>query len=211
MTLKAKAAARFRKDGGVFIDHTTIVEDDFEWLAEIERLTLWNVKVPSDFLSRCNRLWWVDWRGGGKGQHIEQLTACHGLRYVSLNQIRGIDDLGFLARIVSLELLSIYGMSAVQCLPSFGDLVSLRRLEIGQMKRLTCVRPALDAPNLEELYFIKKLNVTSEDVHAIKSHPALRAFEWNHEDVPDRVWEPVREAIELPPTRSMHPEDWFSL
>lgn len=211
MTSKAKSAARLQDAGGVFIDHATIVEDDFEWLAEVERLTLWNVKVPAGFLSRLNRLWWVDWRGGGKGQEIEQLTACPALRFVSLNQIRGVDDLQFLADLNSVEMISIYGMSAVQRLPSLADLTSLRRLEIGQMKLLESFHPTLDAPNLEELLLIKKVNVTPEDLRAIKSHAVLRSFDWFAEDVPDRVWVPVREAVTLPRTRPMRPEEWFSL
>lgn len=211
MTSNAKWVARLQDAGGVFIDHATIVEDDFERLADVERLTLWNVKVPADFLPRLNRLWWVDWRGGGKGQQIEQLTACPGLRYVSLNQIRGVDDLQFLAELTSLEMVRIYGMSAVQRLPSLAGLTSLRRLEIGQMKLLESIHPALDAPNLEELLLIKRVNVPPEDVRAIKSHAALRAFDWFAEDVPDRVWVPVREAITLPRTRPMHPEEWFSV
>ena len=66
MTSKAKLAARQLDYGGFFIDHATIVEDDFEWLVDVERLTLWNVKVPVSFLPRLKRLWWVDWRGGAK-------------------------------------------------------------------------------------------------------------------------------------------------
>ena len=195
----------------MFIDHATIVEDDFEWLADVERLTLWNVKVPADFLPRLNRLWWVDWRGGGKSQQVEQLTACKGLRYVSLNQIRGVDDLHFIANLRTAEMVKIYGMSAVHRIPSLVGLTSLRRLEIGQMKMLESIQPALDAPNLEELLLIKKVSVTPSDISAIRSHAALRFFDWYAEDVPDRVWVPVREAIQLPRTRVMHPEEWFSL
>lgn len=211
VTSKAKSAARTQDAGGVFIDHATIVEDDFEWLAEVERLTLWNVKVAADFLPRLNRLWWVDWRGGSKGQQIEQLKTCSGLRYVSLNQIRGVNDLQFLGELASVEMVRIYGMSAVQRLPSLAGLTSLRRLEIGQMKLLESIRPALEAPKVEELLLLRTVKVTPEDVTAIKSHAALRSFDWFAEDVPDRVWIPVREAITLPRTRLMHPEEWFSL
>jgi hypothetical protein len=211
MPSNAQTAARFMDAGGVFIEHCTIVDGDYEWLADVERLTIWNVKVPDGFLARLRRLWWVDWRGGGKGQNVEQLAACQGLRYVSLNQIRGLNDLGFLKKMASLEMLSIYGLSAVQGLPSFRSLSLLRRLEIGQMKLLTSIHPALEAPRLDELLLIKKLNITPDDVRAISSHPALRFFQWFAEDVPDRVWVPVRDAISLPPARLMHPEEWFSL
>jgi len=211
MTTKAKSAARLRDSGGVWIDHAAVVDDDFEWLAEVERLTLWNVKMPVGFLSRLKRLWWVDWRGGGKGQQIEQLATCQGLRFVSLNQIRGVGDLQFLADLRSLEMVSIYGMSAVERLPSFARLTSLRRLELGQMKLLESIHPALDAPNLEELHLHKFVNVTPEDVTAIKTHATLLSFDWVAENVPDHVWFPIREAIALPKTRSLHPEEWFSL
>jgi len=211
MASRAKTAARFKDAGGVVIDHSTIVEEDYEWLADVERLTLWNVKVPEGFLAHLKQLWWVDWRGGGKGQNVEQLAACSGLRYVSLNQIRGLNDLGFLTQLASLEMLSIYGLSAVLEFPSLRNLSLLRRLEVGQMKLLASIHPALEAPILHELFLIRKLNVTPDDVRAIKSHSALSFFEWFAEDVPDRVWLPVRDAIKLPPTRPMHPEEWFSL
>ncbi len=211
MAKSAKSAAHFRGSGGVFIDHATVVDDDFEWLAEIERLTLWNVKVPEGFLSRLKRLWWVDWRGGGKGQQVEQLAACSKLRFVSLNQIRGLENLDFLANLKTVEMLSIYGLSAVRRLPSFVGLTSLHRLEIGQMKLLEAIRPALNAPNLKELYLLRKVNVSPDDLGAIKSHSTLGYFDWFAEDVPDRIWLPVREAIKLPRTRSLRPEEWFSI
>lgn len=211
MASKAKFAARAQGAGGVFIDHATIVDDDMEWLAEVERLTLWNVKVPEKFLSKLPRLWWIDWRGGGKGQSVEQLQDCPRLRYVSLNQIRGLDNLSFVCRLPAVEMLQIYGLSAVQRLPSFAGLPSLRRLELGQMKRLEAICPALDAPALEELLLVRAVNVTFEDVAAVQSHPKLRSFDWFAEDVPDRVWVPVRQAITLPRARPVHPEEWFSL
>jgi hypothetical protein len=209
MASNAQTAARAQDAGGVFIEHTTIVDDDIEWLAEVERLTLWNVKVPEDFLPRLSRLWWIDWRGGGKSQNVEQLQDCPGLRYVSLNQIRGLSDLSLVSRLTTVEMLQIYGLSAVQGLPSFAGLSSLRRLELGQLKRIEAIRPALDAPLLEELLLIRAMNVTPEDIVGIQSHATLRLFDWFAEGVPDRTWVPVRQAITLPRARFMHPDEWF--
>ncbi len=58
----------------MWLDHATLADSDFEWLCDVERLTLWNVTIPRDFLGRLKNLWWLDWRGGGLGQGIDQIA-----------------------------------------------------------------------------------------------------------------------------------------
>lgn len=211
MASRAKQAARTLSANGVSIDRSILVEGDLEWLADVERLVLWNVRVPPGFLGRLDRLWWVGWGGGSKGQGIEQLQDCKRLRYLSLSWIRGVHDLSFLTEIRTLEMLTLSCLATLEGLPSLGNLTSLRRIEIAQMKRLASIGPAIEAPNLEELLLIKLVKVTAEDVKTIQLHPSLRSFDWLAEDVPDKSWVPVRHAISLPRTRIVRPEDWFSL
>lgn len=207
----AKSLAKPRSNGGMWLDHATLVDSDFEWLCDVERLTLWNVKIPRGFLGRLKNLWWLDWRGGGLAQGIDQVADCSRLRFLALNQIRGLSDLSFLANSISLEMLTLYGLSRLEVLPSLKGLKSMRRLEIGQMKSLTQIAPALDAPNLEELSLHKFVGVSANDVKNINSHPKLRAFSWSVEDVPERIFGPVKNAITLPAVKTLHPEEWFGL
>lgn len=198
-------------DGAVFLDHTSLSEADLEWLSPVERLTLWNVKVAPGLLNRLPRLWWLDWRGGGAKQGLDQIADCGGLRYLSLNQIRGLGEIGFVKNLTSLEMVNLYGLTSVSELPSFRALDSLKRLQIGQMKALNSIGPAVAAPNLEELQLHNFVRVTATDLEALQAHDALRTFEWFGENIPDKTWVPVRDALSLPKTRPLHPQEWFGL
>jgi hypothetical protein len=204
----ARDVAQDRGSGVFWIDHAEIVEADAEWLAGAERLTLWNVGVPPGFLARLPRLWWLDIRGG-TARDLEVSRSCAGLRYLCVNQVRGLLDLELLATHVRLELLSLYGLAQVRAAPSLRALKSLRRLEVGQMKALGELEPLLEAPQLRELLLHKVVLPTERDVARINRHPSLEAFSWTALDVPARISEPVIRAIPLAPARSMHPEEWF--
>ncbi len=69
----------------------------------------------------------------------------------------------------------------------------------------------VDAPNLEELQLHNFVRVSAADVAAMQRHPKLRAFEWYGENIPDKMWFPVREAVTLPKTRPLHPAEWFGI
>lgn len=204
-------AHRILSDGAVFLDHTSLSEADLEWLSPVERLTLWNVKVAPGLLSRLTRLWWLDWRGGGVAQGLHQIQDCSGLRYLSLNQIRGLGEVGFIKNLTSLEMVNLYGLASLSELPSFRALCGLKRLQIGQMKALTSIGPAVEAPNLEELQLHNLVCVTATDLQELRMHRKLRAFEWFGENIPDRMWVPVRDALSLPKTRPVHPDEWFGI
>ena len=208
--LPAKETGRPRIANGLWLDHAIISEQDIAWLEPIERLTLWNVKLPKGFLAKLPRLWWLDIRGGS-ADDLSLLQGAWGLKYLAMNQVPGLADLSTLESFTNLRLLSLYGLAKVVQLPSLRDLINLERAEIGQMRSLETIRPVLDAPNLKELYLLRKLNVSSDDAHAISEHSRLERFHWSAEDVPNRIWGPVVESIQLPKTRAMHPEEWFGL
>ena len=147
----AKAASRDLGHAGIFIEHATLTESDLDWLCDVERLTLWNVSIPKHFLRKLSALWWIDWRGGNANQGIDQIEEKDGLRYLSLNQIRGLSDLSFINKLMHLEMLNLYGLSKVTLLPSMIASETLRRVQLGQMKNLTSIGPVLEAPNLEEI------------------------------------------------------------
>ncbi|MCA9625304.1 MAG: hypothetical protein KC731_40055 [Myxococcales bacterium] len=200
--------AQDRGDGEFWIDHAEIGADDLEWLGRAERLTLWNVLVPEGFLGKLKSLWWLDLRGG-TATDLKVATGCKRLRYLQVNQVRGMRDLSQLPSFRTLELLSLYGLSKVETLPSLKVLKNLRRVEMGQMKGLESLGTVLDAPSLEELYVIKRVGITEADVRAVNRHKKLARFGWSTEDVPRKVCEPVLEKIDKPEARAMHAIDWF--
>ena len=212
--MKTSIAREKAKDigsAGVWIDHAKLTIEDLNWLVDVERLTLWNVSVPENFFKSMPSLWWVDWRGGSAKQDIGQIGDCKSLRYLSLNQIRGLSDVEFISQLTCLELLNLYGLSKLADLPSMKGLTGLRRAQVGQVKSLISIKPLLQAPNLEEILFHNWVKVDPDDVAEMKRHPSLASFEWFGPDIPDKMWVPVRDALALPKARAIHPEEWFGL
>ena len=192
----------------IWLDHAFIAESDFEWLENVESLTLWNVKVPEGFLATLPNLWWIDLRGGS-ALDLSIIEGCRTVKYLQVNQIRGITDLDQVPKLQSLQFLSLYGLPKVTALPSLKPLQSLGRIELGMLKGLSSIEGALEAPNLKELLILKTVSVLPGDVETINSHPTLEFFDWYIEDVPARMWEPVKSQINLPATKTMHHEKWF--
>jgi hypothetical protein len=206
----ARSVAKTRSNNGFWLDHAEIVDADYEWLASVERLILWNVVVPPGFLARLKQLWWLDIRGGS-APDLQIARGATRLRYLAVNQVRGLRDLSIIPEMVSLRYIDLYGLPHVTHLPSFLPLSRLEYASVGQMRGLLSLRQLLEAPNLQHLKLNRKINVTSEDVDRIIKHPTIRQFSWYAEDVPDKVWVPVVEKIGLPPVPTAFPEDWFSI
>ncbi|MGH8522658.1 MAG: hypothetical protein ACREXY_00030 [Gammaproteobacteria bacterium] len=204
-----KAAARWLSDDSVWLDHAVLTASDAEWLGAARRLTLWAVKVPPSFFQTLPSLEWLDVRGGS-GESAEFVDGCVQLRYLAINQIRGLHDLTPIGDLTNLEFLNLYGLPKVRSLPSLTHLKRLRRIEIGSMKGIEGLGPLLDAPGLEELVLARAVSLAPSDPARISEHPTLSAFEWFAEDVPDKVWLPVVKRVGKPKARAMHPEDWFA-
>ncbi|MET9274213.1 hypothetical protein [Kribbella sp. NPDC003557] len=204
----AAEVARWRSKDDVWIDHTTLTDSDAEWLRPAKRLTLWAVKHPAGFLARLPHLEFLDIRGGS-GAVISQVVGCRALRVLVVNQVRGMSDLDPIAQLATLELLSLYGLPRVWSLPSTAQLPSLTRVELGSMKGLSSIVPILAAPRLQELQLSRMVKLSSDDVTAIREHPTLLRFGWFAEDVPDKAWKPVVDAISKPAPLAMRPETWL--
>jgi hypothetical protein len=190
------------------LDHAEINESDFEWLERVRRLTLWNVTVPPGFLARLTKLWWLDLRGGS-APDLDVAQGAAGLRYLAVNQVRGMRGLSLAAALPMLEYLDVYGLAQLTTLPSFRTASKLEHVSLGQLRRLPSIAGVLDAPNLRELQLSRKMNVPPSDVERVRRHPALQRFSWFAEDVPHKVWVPVVEAVALPPVPVQFPADWF--
>jgi hypothetical protein len=120
-------------------------------------------------------------------------------------------DLSLVSEMATLRYLDLYGLPKVTELPSCDGLGNLEHTRIGQMCGLLSLHGLLQAPRLRELELVRKINVSEADVGEIMKHPAIEAFGWFAEDVPDKQWVPVVEKIGLPAVRHMHPEEWFRL
>lgn len=205
----AKEVAKPRVGAGFWIDHAEICEQDIEWLAEAERLTLWNVKVPDGFLSKLPRLWWLDLRGGT----LDDLSICEGagaLEYLRVSHVRGLRDIAIVADLERLRYLDLYALSKLTFFPSCKTLKLLERAVLGQLKGLKELGGLLEAPNLRELALSKRVGVSVSDTMAIRAHPAIERFSWDPADVPVSVRQPVVDAIRLPELHCGWPLDWFA-
>jgi hypothetical protein len=205
----ARDVASWRDGKDCWLDHAEIVERDYEWLAPVEKLTLWNVRVPASFLARLDSLWWLDIRGGSAA-NLEVAKGASKLQYLAVNQVRGMQDLSIVCEIKSLRYLDLYGLLHVTRLPSLSALAKLERASVGQMRGLASLAGLLEAPNLRDLELVRKVNLSSDDLDVIVNHPTIERFNWWAEDIPDKVWVPVVEQIGLPPVPIGFPADWFA-
>jgi hypothetical protein len=203
-------ACKGRTNRVVRLDHVELLDEDIEWLAATERLTLWNVKFPAGLLARLEKLWWLDLRGGS-GTDLALAKGANKLQYLGVNQVRGMCDLGLVSEMTALRYLDLYGLSKVTELPSCARLKKLEHARLGQLRGLLSLHGVLQASHLRELELVRKINVNESDIEEIINHPAIEAFRWCAEDVPVKVWVPIVKKIGLPELEPMHPEEWFQL
>ena len=204
----ALEVAKWRSSVDVWIDHATISADEFAKFSAVEKLTLWNVNYPADLFSHMPQLWWLDIRGG-TAKSFHSLETAQKLRYLRINQIRGLTDLDSIPLLNKLELLSLYGLSKVRELPELSGLSRLRRIEVGQMKDLQSLNPVWNADQLEEILLLKEVPVEPQDVEQINRMASLNAFSWVAMDVSARRYMPVREGVTLPEAQVLSAVEWF--
>jgi hypothetical protein len=204
----AQAAAKWRSESDVWLDHASLRTADVEWLLPAKALTLWSVKVPDGLLASLPNLTYLDVRGGS-GTSLTAISGCRRLRYLQVNQVRGLTDLAVVPTLTTLELLSLYGLPKVTALPSFAPLGQLLRAEVGSMKGLAGLTGLHDAPALAELLLIRAVAVAQDDAERLSKHPTLRLFEWYGEDVPARVWSSFCDVVNKPKARAAQALEWI--
>jgi hypothetical protein len=204
----AQASAKWKDASSVWLDHATLRATDAAWLDPVSWLTLWAVKVPPALLASLPNLRYLDIRGGS-GTDLRAVEGCTELRYLQVNQVRGLTDLAVLPELASLRLLSLYGLPKVAAIPSLANLRHLERLELGSMKGLAGLTGAHDAPALRELLLIRSLGVAVDDADRLAGNDTLQQFDWFSEDVPVRVWQPFVAAVDKAPAKAMHADEWL--
>lgn len=171
----ANSAAKPLRGSGVAIDHACIVEEDLPWLLPIKRLSLWDVDVPHGFLAKLPNLWWLDIRGGS-AKDIMVADGADKLECLIVNQIRGLEDLSLLTSFRQLRFLSVYGLPKLVSFPDLSPLTQLEHADIGQLKGLRSLIGILSAPNLKELYMVRRVNISEEDLDCMSAHQSLEKF-----------------------------------
>lgn len=203
------AAASWRGQDALWLDHVSLRTDDVEWMASARWLTLWAVTTPAGLLSSLPHLEFLELRGGS-GSSLDTVDGCQRLRFLGVNQVRGLVDLSVIPTLGSLELLSLYGQPKVTHLPSFASLETLRRVELGSLKGLSGLTGLHDAPALEELQLTNQVGVVADDAERLAAHPTLTHFKWVAESGPsERVRAPFEATVSRPAPRILHPQEWF--
>jgi hypothetical protein len=197
-----------RGNGEVWISHAVVTDADFDRLASVERLTVWNVRFPDRFLAGLSHLWWLDIRGGS-GRDLARIAGCMGLRGLVVNQVRGLEDASEISSLTNLEVLSLYGLARLSGLPRLASLRRLSRIELGQLRALHDWAALAEAPGLEELVFQNKLYPDDEIVEKLARHPTLRTFSWFAPDEPISRVESVTQRLERPPASVARQEEWL--
>lgn len=195
--LSARDSAKWSEGSYLWLDHATLVESDLHWVAKARSATFWNVKYSAGFLAQLPQLESLDVRGGS-GENADFVSECKSLRFLKINQVRGLSDLSAVSTAVGLEYLCLYGLPKVTRLPSLSELAKLDRVELGSMKGVEGISGVLQAPALSELVLIRKVGVSLADAAAIAAHPSINKFSWFAEDVPDRTWVPFVERVGKP-------------
>jgi len=207
---RAKATTYWRAPDDVVVDHARLAAADRAWLLPAKAITLWAVTVTDGLLASLPNLVFLDLRGGS-GASIACAAGCARLRYLEVNQVRGLHDLSVVPTLTNLELVSLYGLPKVVELPSMAPLRRLRRAELGSMKGLAGLTGLLDAPALEELRFYRAVRTAPGDAERLATHPTLREFEWSAEDaVPLAQWQTFVRTVGKPPARALLAREWFA-
>lgn len=143
-------------------------------LKMLEDLTLRSVTLPGlDFLKPCQTLSRLAVKLGGT-RNLAAIPEIGELKRLELWLIRGLDDVGFVARLPKLQLLILQALKQVQTLPSFGPMKALRRIHLETMKGLTDLAPIAKAPALEELVVHDAPQLEPEAFRPFVGHPTLR-------------------------------------
>lgn len=144
-------------------------------LSHLEQLTLRSITLPDlNLLLPLKQLWSLDIKLGGT-KNLRLLPQIGGLKYLELWKIRGLQDLGVIAEVLTLQNLFLQALKNVTVLPSLKNLHRLKRITLDTMKGVTDLSPIADAPALEELFVVAANHLNSDNFKPFIGHPKLKA------------------------------------
>lgn len=164
--------------------HTLYLEGqqrDFEALGELrtlEDLTLRSITLPDlSALLPLERLTSLDIKLGGT-RDLGLLPRIGRLTFVELWMVRGLDDVGPLAEVPTLERFMLQALKGVTRLPSFARSTALTGATLDTMKGITDLSPLAAAPNLGAVALIQMCHLQPEALRPFVGHPTLRRGTW---------------------------------
>lgn len=173
----------WQEEGAFWADHVDI--SNFEQhLVGAERITFWNVMGEIDrVLPTLSKLWWLDLRGGS-ASNLEWICNCVNLKYLMLNQIRGLSNVAFIGGLKNLQLLELRALKKVTDLPDCSALLALRRVNLLAMNGISDVGSLASAPALTDLMVYNSNNIDYSSFDAFRNHKNLKRFTWWNERKP---------------------------
>lgn len=166
--------ARFTSLQKVFLEGHRSKIDVLADLPMLEDVTLRSVTVPDlGFLSGLGRLWSLDLKLGGT-TNLRAIEGMATIKYLELWQIRGMADLGSVARLPGLQNLFLQSLANVASLPPLDDLPHLRRIVVQNMRDLTDLSALEIAPALEEFALIEGQRQQPEHLLPVLRNPKVR-------------------------------------
>lgn len=193
----AAPAWQNRSDGSVWVIGMKVETDHIARLHGVRYLTLYDARVQPGVLSQLPDLELLDLRTTAVDA-VAEIGVLTRLRGLALAHNRNVIDLSSLAGLEALELLELYGLSKVTALPKLNSVRRLKRLNLGQMIRLTDWRPLADAPSLETLELQNKLSPDLEVLSLLARENTFRYFSWSAPDESRRRVEAAESAAGRP-------------
>ncbi|MGH9426163.1 MAG: hypothetical protein ACRD2L_07665 [Terriglobia bacterium] len=111
--------------------------------------------------------------GLGSMINADELAKLTKLQRLNLWRVRGIENAGFLADMVSLRDVHLQDFPKIERLPSLVRLNTLHRFVIQGMKSLVDISGAAESPSLKELLVFNSLQLTPENFKPFVNHPSL--------------------------------------
>lgn len=143
-------------------------------LTLLRKLSLRAITLPSlDVFRALAHLDRLELKLGGT-KNLDALPAIGRLRAFEAFLVRGLSDIGPVARIPTLQMLHLDALEQVTKLPSFRPATALRRVHFRTMKGIRGLGPLAEAPNLEELAILGAPQLQPADFRPFIAHPKLR-------------------------------------
>lgn len=165
--------SRFWKLKNIFLVGQQKNIDVLSELSMLEEVGLSSISTPSlGYLKRLQHMWSLRIILGG----IRDFSAIEGMqniKYLQLLQVRELNNIDFIAHLTGLQNLMLQSLPRVTTLPSFREMVKLRRITFANLKGMKDFTELEWAPALEEFILIQGQPQSPEDLLPVLRNPSL--------------------------------------